>query len=41
VAVVAEVQRGWCSSHGGWKMWAGIGVGMEGVLTMPFIGPRR
>jgi hypothetical protein len=30
VAAVVEVQRGWCSSRGGWKMRVGIGVGDGG-----------
>jgi hypothetical protein len=28
--VAIEVQRGWCSSHGEWKMRVGIGAG-DGV----------
>jgi hypothetical protein len=41
VAAVVEVRRGWCSSHGGWKMRVGISAGDGGVLTAPFIGLRR
>jgi hypothetical protein len=39
--VAIEVQRGWCSSHGGWKMRAGVGLGYGGVLTTLFMRPRR
>jgi hypothetical protein len=41
VAAAVEIRRGWCSSSGGWKMRVRIGVGDGGVLTAPFIGPRR
>jgi hypothetical protein len=36
VATAVEVRRGWCSSHGGWKMRADIGVGDGGSAHNAF-----
>jgi hypothetical protein len=34
--VAVEVRHGWCSSHGGWKMRAGIGAGDGGGAHSSF-----
>jgi hypothetical protein len=31
-----EARRGWCSSHGGWRMRAGISAGDGGGAHNPF-----
>jgi hypothetical protein len=36
-----EVRRGWCSSHGGWKMREGIGVGDGGGAHSAFYGAKE
>jgi hypothetical protein len=36
VAAAIEVRRGWCWSHGGWKMRAGIDAGDGGGAHSAF-----